>query len=147
GGPRPYGYEVGGVILRAREVKVIKNCVARGIAGESQTAIVRHLNDSGIPTTLRGRWAVANFKHTITRRRYVQTEGHTPECRPRCRVKHGICEHNPEDGPKAEYVAEWPGIIKAGDYELMMARFKETAQPWASGLANGRKYLLSGLTR
>lgn len=29
----------------------------------------------------------------------------------------------------------------------MVARFKASGQPWAHGLANGRKYLLSGLTR
>lgn len=147
GGPRPYGYEEDRVTIRDSEAQIIKKCVARLIAGESQTAIVRSLNDQGIPSALGGRWSAHRLKQTLRRKRYVMRDGHTPSCPADCTVRHGIREHRPESGASAEYVGVWPGMIEPADYALMIARFEESRQPWAHGLANGRKYLLSGLTR
>lgn len=147
GGPRPYAYEEDRVTIRESEAATVKGCVARIIAGESQTAIVRNLNQRGIPSATGGRWNVANFKQTVTRRRFVIIEGHTPGCAADCQVRHGIRVHSPAGGQATEYVGEWAGFIEPADYAHMMARFDEMGQKWAHGLANGRKYLLSGLTR
>lgn len=147
GGPRPYCYESDRVTIRDSEAEIVKKCLARIIAGESQTTIVRSLNDTGIPSATGGRWSVANFKQTLTRRRFVIADGHTPLCGVDCTRRHGIRQHRPHSGPPTEYVGEWAGFIEPVDYALMMARFDAMGQKWAHGLANGRKYLLSGLAR
>lgn len=132
GGTRPYCYEADGVTLRPSEVKDFKAIVERITAGESQSAIIRDLNARAVPSQSGKLWTVANLKHVLLKKRYVigYEDGS------------GIREHSSGD-----YKAEWPGIISRADYELMTARFKASGQPWAHGLANGRKYLLSGLTR
>jgi DNA invertase Pin-like site-specific DNA recombinase len=135
GGGRPYGYEKDGKTLRDSEADVVAEGVGRVVGGESQTAIIRRLNDRGSLTAEGGLWTVGNFKRTFTKKRYVIFDDNDPE-------KRGIREH-----ATGEYRAEWPGIITRAEHALMMARFSQDTQPWAHGPANGRRYLLSGLTR
>lgn len=132
GGARPYCYEPDGVTLRPGEVATFRNIVARVIAGESQISIIKSLNQGDTPSQSGKQWTVANLKTVLLKRRYVIgfDDGS------------GIREHS-----SGEYKACWQGIISQADHELMVARFKASGQPWAHGLANGRKYLLSGLTR
>ncbi len=147
GGYRAYGYEgaqydeEGTLLNRGRinmvviesEAAVIKTCVERLIAGERSTTIVRDLNQNGIPSPAGKQWTIGNFKRTITRKRHVIFDDNDPE-------QHGTLEHKGR-----EYQARWPGLITRYQYELMMARFAETKQPWAHGLKHGRTYLLSGM--
>lgn len=135
GGSRPYGYEKDGKTPRLCEIKVVIEAVRRLGAGESQASIIRNFNDRGTKTAEGGMWTVGNFKRTITKKRYVIFDGNDPERR-------GTCEHSSGD-----YRAEWEGFVTRAEHELMMARFQKTGQPWAHGLANGRRYLLSGLMR
>lgn len=135
GGSRPYGYEKDGKTPRLCEIKVVIEAVRRIGAGESQASVIRSFNDRGTRTADGGLWAVGNFKRTITKKRYVIFDDSDPERR-------GICEHN-----GVEYRAEWEGFVTRAEHALMMAQLQNDAQPWAHGLANGRKYLLSGLLR
>ncbi|MFC1406122.1 recombinase family protein [Streptacidiphilus jeojiense] len=135
GGGRPYGYEKDGVTLRDSEIEEYEEGVRRLIGGESQTAMVRRLNDRGSLTAEGALWTVGNLKRMFAKKRYVIYDDSDPE-------KRGTREHQ-----TGEYRAEWPGVITRAEYELMMARFQQHTQPWAHGLSNGRKYLLSGLAR
>lgn len=129
GGGRPYAYESDGITIRESEATILRTCVAKLIAGESQASVIRWLNNNGHLTSTGKKWMLGNFQRTIIKKRYIGVREHVPE--------HG--------GPRSEYPAEWPGIIKVTDYELMMARLKEAAQPWSHGPIEGRSYLLSGL--
>lgn len=146
GGGRPYGYEKDGITIRDCEAPVIRDSVAKLIAGESRISVVRWLNDSGRFTSSGQKWQLGNFLQMLKKKRYV-IGGKCPAwCAEDCDIPHGIRLHEPENGgPKSEHPAEWPGIIPMADYELMMARLKESSQTWDHGLIKGRSYLLSGL--
>jgi DNA invertase Pin-like site-specific DNA recombinase len=140
GGVRPYGYEKGGITIYEPEAAVIKKCVARLVAGETMMSVVRSLNERGIPTKDGKKWSVGNMKRTITKKRYVVCGQHLATCDDGCQVPHGFLEHNPENGPRAEFPAEWPAFISLEDYTLMMQRLKAAGQPWAQ-----RRYRCRGL--
>lgn len=124
GGGRPYGYEADGITIRESEARVLKDIVARLIAGESQVSVIRHLNSNGIPTADGNKWTLGNLKRTLLKKRYI-----------------GVREHTTGD-----YKAEWPAILSPTEYELMTSRFQLTAQPWEKSRPTGRRYLLSGIT-
>jgi site-specific DNA recombinase len=129
GGGRPYGYEKDGLTIREAEAEVIRESARRIIAGESQMSIVRWLNETGRLTGTGKRWMIGNFQRTMVKKRYIGVREHVPE--------HG--------GPTQEYPAQWPPILTVADHELILARFKESAQPWNHGPIEGRSYLLSGI--
>lgn len=135
GGGRPYGYEKDGKTLRLCEAKVIIEAVRRLGAGESQASVIRSFNDRATKTADGYLWNVGNFKRIVTKKRYVIFDDNDPE-------RHGTREHSSGD-----YRAEWVGLVTRTEHELMMAQLKKAGQPWAHGLANGRRYLLSGLLR
>jgi len=157
GGYRAYGYEgalkdeAGTVLNRGRinvalvdrEVEIYRDCVRRIIAGERAMTIMRDLNQRGIPSPDGKQWAAGNFKRLFMKKRYVvfETGDHPTDC---------VCLTNPSTGGtlvhgEAEHRAVWPGLIAREEYELMMSRFRETAQNWNHGLVHGRTYMLSGL--
>ncbi|MCX4742800.1 recombinase family protein [Streptomyces antibioticus] len=133
GGGRPYGYEKDGKTPRLCEIKVVMEAVRRLGAGESQASVIRSFNDRGTKTADGGLWAVGNFKRTVTKLRYVIFDDDDPERR-------GTREHS-----SGLYRAEWEGFVTRTAHALMMSQLEKSAQPWAHGLATGRKYLLSGL--
>ncbi|MEV7162981.1 recombinase family protein [Streptomyces microflavus] len=135
GGGRPYGYEKDGKTPRLCEVKVVMEAVRRIGAGESQASVIRSFNDRGTKTADGGLWSVGNFKRTITKLRYVIFDDNDPERR-------GTREHS-----SGTYRAEWEGFVTRAAHALMMAQLKTGSQPWAHGLSNGRRYLLSGSAR
>jgi site-specific DNA recombinase len=157
GGVRPYGYEApikdehGNILNRDRintalvehEVAVFRDNVARLIKGERAMWIVRDLNQRGIRATAGGKWTVGNFQRLMTKKRYVTFDatGHPKDC--------PCLENDEQNGTLvyngAEHRAAWPAIISPEEHTLMVARFKERAQPWAHGPVIGRSYLLTGL--
>jgi site-specific DNA recombinase len=146
GGGRPYAYEADGITIRDDEADIIKQCVKRINAGDSQLSVVRWLNQTGKLTMSGKPWQIGNLKRTLLKKRYV-IGGKCPKgCPEGCTIHHGIREHEPENGgPKTEHPAVWPGFISLADYELMVLQLQKTAQPWEHGPIKGRVYLLSGL--
>lgn len=135
GGARPYGYEKDGKTPRLCEIKNVIEGVRRIGGGQSQATVIRSFNDRGSRTADGHLWAVGNFKRTITKLRYVIFDDNDPERR-------GTREHS-----SGTYRAEWEGFVTRAEHELMMTQLNKAAQPWSHGLANGRRYLLSGLLR
>lgn len=56
GGSRAYGYERGGMVVRASEAEVIRECVRRFLAGESLRSLCADLNERGVRTATGGEW-------------------------------------------------------------------------------------------
>ncbi|WP_112236800.1 recombinase family protein [Kribbella monticola] len=149
GGKKAYGYEGpirdenDVIINRGRiNIAVIEDekenwlkCVDRVIAGEPQLSIVHSMNKKGIPSPEGKEWAIGNFKRTLTLERYVIFD-------PEDQEQHGTLVHN-----GTAYRAAWPGFISREKHELLLARFRDAAAPWASrGQPKGRSYLLTGFT-
>jgi site-specific DNA recombinase len=159
GGHRRYGFEGvikdehGNIINRDRiniaeipeEVANWTDWFNRLIAGESQISIIRSNNKRSIPSTDGGRWTVANFKRLMSKEAYVifDATGHPQDCPCLENLEtSGTLFHKPTG---TKHRARWRGLITPEQHELLVNRFRETAQQWDHGLIKGRRYLASGL--
>ncbi|MEU7525955.1 recombinase family protein [Saccharothrix sp. NPDC042600] len=146
GGQRAYGYEGAirdvdeillnpgkvGRALVPHEVAIIKECVARIIAGERQTDLVRDLNQRGITTAEGGKWRNGNLRRVLTKKKHVQW---------------GDTEHGTRSHHGKEYEGRWPYIITAEEHSAMLAALRLKAINTKRGMIKGRQYLLSGIVR
>lgn len=124
GGGRPFGYEMGGLVIRESEAEVLREGRDRYIAGETIRDIVRDLNKRGVTTAEGKPWRIENFQRSLLKKRYI-----------------GIREHN-----GVEHPAVWPAIFTVEEWQLMEAR--RTSKVWRQPRAKGgtRSYLLTGFT-
>lgn len=121
-----------GVAIVEEEAEVIREAVARIIAGERLVDLVRDFNQRGIPAAQGGRWRTQNIKRLLCRRRFVAFEEFPGKG---TRIHKGRA-----------YRAVWEAIISKEDHELMLAAFKMRAGGRTAHKLEGRNYLLSGLT-
>jgi site-specific DNA recombinase len=66
---RPFGFEQDGVTVRESEAVVLREMVARVLAGENQDCIVRDLNQRGVTTTTGHDWSRESLKQLLLRAR------------------------------------------------------------------------------
>jgi DNA invertase Pin-like site-specific DNA recombinase len=66
---RPFGFEQDGVTVRKSESVVLREIVARVLAGEKQDRIARDLNQRGITTSTGGMWSRESIKQLLLRER------------------------------------------------------------------------------
>jgi site-specific DNA recombinase len=66
---RPFGFEPDGVTIRESEAVVLREMVARVLAGENQDHIVVDLNQRGITTSTGGQWSRESLKQLLLRSR------------------------------------------------------------------------------
>lgn len=99
GGPRPFGYEHDGVVVREREADMIRQAARRLLAGESLRSVVADWNASGVlpPASNSTRWRATTVKRTMIRARNA-----------------GLSEL---DG--VMYPAEWMPIIKEAEFRRL----------------------------
>jgi site-specific DNA recombinase len=71
GGPRPYGYEADKVTVRESEALVIRECVARVLAGEALRSICTDLSRREVRTSTGAEWAATSLARTLQRPRYA----------------------------------------------------------------------------
>ena len=121
GGPRPFGYEPGGLKIRPTEAQVVRDVVHRLFAGESLRSLAKDLNRREIRTTAGNPWTVTSLRLLLRRPRYA-----------------GLRVH------RGEVVADavWPGLLTRDEHEQLMvrlARQPRTTPP--------RRSLLSGVLR
>jgi site-specific DNA recombinase len=157
GGARAYGFEgpikneQGVLVNKGRiniavieeEKAVWLDCVQRVIAGERESDLLRDLNARGIYSSTGTPWQVGNLKHVLLRRRFVEFDatGHPADCPCLANAEgNGTLTHK-----GVEHRAVWPAFISQETHAQLAAAFEVHAQPWAHGLLQGRKYLLSGL--
>jgi site-specific DNA recombinase len=123
GSVRPFGYEADRVTVRRDEAEVIRQLVARYLAGESLRSLCTWLTDSGVSTVTGGEWRSPTLRGLLRSGRIA-----------------GLREHRGEVvGP-----AQWQPIIAPADRDRVLARMAEQT---ASGRRTPRRYVLSGLLR
>lgn len=120
---RPFGYEDDKITIRPDEAAVIRELVARFLAGESLRALCTWLDETGVRTVGGGIWRSATLRGVLTSGRIA-----------------GLRRHGEEIiGPAA-----WPGIITPAERDRVLARISDRA---VTGRRTPRRYLLSGLLR
>jgi DNA invertase Pin-like site-specific DNA recombinase len=124
GGARPYGYEADGVTIRQDEAAIIRELVARVLAGENLNALTADLNRRGITTAKRGPWRRSNLQHMLVGGRIS-----------------GRYQRAASKGVAGEIVgpAVWSGIISVEDSERVRSL---CSGPKPKG--RNAKYLLTG---
>lgn len=123
GGTRPYGFESDRLTVRESEAAVIRECVARFLAGEPVRSICGDLNTRGIPTVTGGPWKSQVLTRVVSAPR---TSGQR--------------EH------RGEIVADavWPAIVPPTDTARIRAIL---ADPSRRTNRTARRYLLLRLLR
>lgn len=119
GGPRPFGYESGGVKVNRTEARMIHEATRRVIGGESVYAIARDWNGRGMPTSTGRTWTAKQLGRTL---RLPRLAG--------LRVHHG---HT--------YSAEWPAILDEMTWELLQRHLS----PRIRKAGRRASYLLTGV--
>jgi DNA invertase Pin-like site-specific DNA recombinase len=66
GGARPFGYEKGGLILVESEAVLIRQAADRILEGGSLTSIAKEWNETGVASSLGGKWTIATVKQILT---------------------------------------------------------------------------------
>ena len=123
GSIRPYGFEKDGKTIIESEAEVIRDLVARYMAGESLSSLCRWLNVSGVCSTTHGTWRTRTIKTMLFSGRIS-----------------GMREYKQE----IVAVAEWDPIISRELGEQIRARMK-IHHPYT--VRTARRYLLSGMLR
>ncbi len=125
GPARPFGYEPDKVTINEAEAKIIRELVARFLAGESLRSLTIWLNDSGVPTVSgspRG-WRSPTVRGILMSARIAGLRVHRGEV----------------VGP-----AVWKPIITVPTRERVLARFE---QQRTTKRRAPRSYLLTGMVR
>jgi site-specific DNA recombinase len=123
GGTRPYGFEPDRVTIRESEAAVIRECVARFLAGEAIRSICNDLNERGVVTVKGAPWKTPTFRRLIGSPRIS-----------------GQREH------RGEIVADavWPAIVSPTDTARVRAILSDPARRTNR---TARRYLLVRLLR
>jgi site-specific DNA recombinase len=95
GGRRCYGFESDGETVREAEAAVIREMVRRLLDGETQTGLVRDLNERRVPTCDGKTWTPKTIRMLLGGKRLIGVRTHL-----------GM-----------EYPATWPAIISEQDWE------------------------------
>lgn len=69
GGPRPFGYEPGGMEVREDEAAEVRRATAAVIEGRTLRSIVKDMNERGVTTSTGGKWTVTKLRAVIMRPR------------------------------------------------------------------------------
>ena len=121
GSHRPFGFEDDRVTVREPEAVVIREVVARFLAGESLMSLTRWLQESEVPTVSGKEWRTPTIRAIVTAARTAGLRSH----------------HDVVVGQ-----AVWPEIITREQRRQVHALL---AQKVTSGRRTPRRYLLSGL--
>jgi hypothetical protein len=123
GSNRPFGYESDCITIRPDEAEVIRQLVARFLAGDSLRSLATWLDEQGVPTVNGGAWKSPTVRGMLASGRIA-----------------GLRRHRGEIvGPAA-----WKPIISEFDHNKIVARLAEAA---STGRRTPRSYLLTGLLR
>jgi DNA invertase Pin-like site-specific DNA recombinase len=123
GGTRPYGFNDDRKTIREDEAAVIRDCVARLLAGESLRSICSDLNTRRLPTTSGKVWQTHPLRRMLMSGRISGQRDY-----------HGEIVAD----------AEWPAIIQPSETARIRALF---ADPSRRTNRSARRYLLTRLVR
>ena len=123
GSVRPFGFESDRVTVIPAEAEVVRQIVARFLAGESVLAIGRWLEEEGVRTVTGKTWRTTSVRTMLASARIAGLRAHRGEV----------------VGP-----AVWEAIITPADRDRVLARMEQLK---TSGRRSPRRYLLSGMLR
>ena len=123
GGTRPFGFNSDRLTINEEEAVLVKEAVARLLAGEGVRTIMGDWSRRGISTVTGRPWQASIFRKMMMSGRIA-----------------GWREH------RGELVAEavWPGIISVEDVKVVRERLSNPARKTTAG-GHVRKYTLTGL--
>ncbi len=121
GGTRPFGYEADRVTVRDSEASVVRELVARALAGESLHSLTADLNKRGITTTTGGQWRPPVLRRALTSGRIA-----------------GWREHRGELAAPAV----WPALVDRDALDQLRAAWRQPGRRLNQG--RPRKHLLTG---
>jgi len=124
GSNRPFGFEDDKITHNADEVAIVRQVLARFLAGESTRSIATWLDDNGVRTVRGGPWRTTSVNAILTKPRMI-----------------GMREHRDGTivGP-----AIWEPIISVDERNQVLSIIESKR---TSGRRTPRRYLLSGLVR
>jgi site-specific DNA recombinase len=123
GNLRPFGYDQTRMAIVEDEARIIRQMVARYLAGESTRSLAGWLQESGVSTVSGKPWITTSVKQILTSERIA-----------------GLRRHRGEVvGPAA-----WPAIISEDEHRRALA---VQQQRTVAGRRAPRRYLLSGMLR
>ena len=120
---RPFGYEQDRMTVNEAEAEVLRQIVARFLAGESSRSICVWLNSEGVKTTAGGPWQTMTLNAMLKSARIA-----------------GRREHKGVDVAEAQ----WPGIISPEQRQQILGQFETKKR---TNTRAPRRYVLSGLLR
>ncbi len=125
GGNRPYGWDDDRLTIRESEAAVIRECVDRVISSEPLRAIMRDLNERGIPTSTGKLWTHTNLLGVLKTARHAGLRSY-----------HG----------KVIGQAAWPAIVPPETWKAMMRVLEDPSRRTTPG-RGGKLHLLSVLAK
>jgi DNA invertase Pin-like site-specific DNA recombinase len=120
---RPFGYEADKKTVRESEATVVRQVVARFVAGESLRSLCLWLDEQGVRTVAGGPWRTPTLRAMLMSGRIAGLRRHRGEVIGR---------------------ASWAGIISSDERDRVLARLASMA---TNRHRTPRRYLLSGLLR
>ena len=122
GGTRPFGYTADRLRLVDTEAELIREAVARVLAGESLRSIAADWNTRQVRTPTGGRWRTQVLRRMLLSARIAGLREH-----------HGV----------VTAAAVWPGIIDRDTHERLRAILTDPGRQKFNGI-DARRYLLTG---
>lgn len=120
---RPFGFLEDAVTHHPAEAALVRTMYAEALAGATQSAIARLLNDQGVTTTLGNQWTQHGVRSLLLNPRNAGLRAH-----------------------KGQVVGEgaWDALVPVETWRAVVEKF--TSRPAGRG-GGARKYLLAGLAR
>ncbi|GAA1150085.1 recombinase family protein [Nesterenkonia lutea] len=136
GGPRPYGFEGNGIVVRDDEAAVIRYATTAVIADRTLAAIARDLNSKGKRTSSGKEWTYSRLKEVLVRPRNAGLSARgTPQRRAT------------RDSGRREFEvlgrAVWPAIVEESDWRTAVSKLTDPSRLRQNG--NDARWLGSGL--
>ena len=139
GGPRPYGYEAGGMIVRESEAAVIREATAGVLAGRTLAGIARDLNQRGVKTSVGREWNYGRVRDLLLRPRNAGLSAHGLPGRKTRRSFLTAERHEVEIVGKAL----WPAIVPEDQWRALVGTLTDPGRRSQDG--NDTRWLGSGL--
>ena len=122
GGPRPFGYQAGGMKLDAVEARAVRGAYKALLAGTPLREIARDLNRRGITTSLGKQWGSTQVRAMMLRARNARLRSYKGEV----------------IGP-----ASWPALVDESTWRAAVALLADPTRKTSPGFAT--RWLLSAI--
>jgi len=139
GGPRPFGYENGGMLVRTAEAEVIRKATKSVMAGRSLAAIARELNEGGSLTSAGRPWTYSRLKEMLVRPRNAGLVAHGLPGRRTQRSR------TTKERFEVEIIGlgQWPAIVPEDEWRALVSLLTDPGRRHQTG--NDTRWLGSGL--